>query len=177
MRKFDTPKSKFDTPKLLLSAADIKKGLAKPNVDFAKKFLKDLISVLKFLKRYNPRMSASRITARWADELGVKVLNRVAGKTKLTNEFLSLFREGLAEKNNPYFYPNLFEKKLKKNWWNLFKKKDDQLCMFFFNNYEKGGSIPARLRKAKRIVISNKLKETSFGEPEISLKNKCAGFC
>ena len=163
--------------RLLLSAADIKKELAKPNVDFAKKFLNDFIVVLKFIKRYNPRMSASRITARWADELGVKVLNRVAGKTKLTNEFLSLFREGMAEKNNPYFYPNLFEKKLKKNWWNLFKKKDDQLCMFFFNNYEKGGSIPARLRKAKRIVISNKLKETSFGEPEISLKNKCAGFC
>ena len=39
--------------RLLLSAADIKKELAKPNVDFAKKFLNDFIVVLKFIKSFN----------------------------------------------------------------------------------------------------------------------------
>ena len=164
--------------RLLLSAADIKKELAKPNVDFAKKFLNDFIVVLKFIKSFNKFIQISIINGGvagfWADALEVKTFDK---DSKLTNRFLSLFREGFAEKDNPYFYPNLFEKKLKKNWWNLFEKKEDQLCMFFFSSYKKGGSVSARLRKVKRIVISNKLKETSFGEPEISLKNKCAGFC
>ena len=67
--------------RLLLSAADIKKELAKPNVDFAKKFLNDFIVVLKFIKSFNKFIQISIINGGvagfWADALEVKTFNKL----------------------------------------------------------------------------------------------------